>query len=99
MAEASSTTGSNTIPVTPITAERYVSPDYLAREWQKLWPNVWLVAGVAQDVAEPGDYFVFDLEPESIIVSRTQQGGLAAFYNVCQHRGARILLSDRGAME
>ena len=99
MAEASSTTGSNTIPVTPITAERYVSPDYLAREWQKLWPNVWLVAGVAQDVAEPGDYFVFDLEHESIIVSRTQQGGLAAFYNVCQHRGARILLSDRGAME
>ena len=99
MAEASRTSGSNTSPVTPITAERYVSPDYMAREWQKLWPNVWLVAGIAQDVAEPGDYFVFNLDPESIIVSRTQDNELAAFYNVCQHRGARILLSDRGAMD
>ena len=34
------------IPVTPITAERYVSHDYLAREWQRLWPKMWLVAGL-----------------------------------------------------
>ena len=89
----------NDIPVTPITAERYISPAYLARERQQLWPQVWLVAGVAQDVAEPGDFFVFDLEPESIIVSRTENGKLAAFYNVCQHRGARILMADRGSMQ
>ena len=60
---------------------------------------MWLVAGVAQDVSEPGDYFVFRMEPESIIVSRTRNNELAALYNVCQHRGARVLLSDRGAMD
>lgn len=89
---------SSEIPVTPITAERYISPSYLADEWKKLWPNMWLVAGVAQDVEAAGDYFVFNLDPESIIVARTDSGDLAAFYNVCQHRGARLLLSDRGAM-
>ena len=90
-------------PVTPlpqarISADRYTSTDYLAAERTALWPRVWLVAGVAQDVLEPGDFFVFDLEPESIIVSRTEAGDLSAFYNVCQHRGARLLNSPRGAM-
>lgn len=82
-----------------ITAERYVSPQYMQQEWQKIWPKTWLVAGVAQDVAEPGDFFVFDLEPESIIVSRSEEGVLKAFYNVCQHRGARLLSTDRGILE
>jgi phenylpropionate dioxygenase-like ring-hydroxylating dioxygenase large terminal subunit len=98
MAEARTTEGSTRLPVTPITAERYTSPDYMAAERQKLWPKVWLLAGLEQDVAEPGDYFVFDLEPESIIVSRSGNGELGAFYNVCQHRGARVLLSERGTL-
>jgi len=101
MAEARNTEQSarSGIPVTPITAERYISPEYMARERQRLWPRLWLVAGIEQDVANPGDFFVFDLEPESIIVSRTDNGELAAMYNVCQHRGARVILSDRGALD
>ena len=82
-----------------ITAHRYTQPEYMAAEWQKLWPKVWLFAGLAQDVAEPGDFFVFDIDPESIIVSRSADGSLHAFYNVCQHRGARLLCTDRGAMD
>jgi phenylpropionate dioxygenase-like ring-hydroxylating dioxygenase large terminal subunit len=99
MAEARTTEGSTRIPVTPISAERYTSPDYMAAERQKLWPRVWLLAGLEQDAAEPGDYFVFDLEPESIIVSRSDNGELGAFYNVCQHRGTRMLLSERGTLD
>ncbi len=82
----------------PITAERYISRDYMLRERDKIWARTWLVAGVLQDVEEPGDFFVFDLEPESIIVSRSEDGHLHAFFNVCQHRGARILLTERGNM-
>jgi phenylpropionate dioxygenase-like ring-hydroxylating dioxygenase large terminal subunit len=70
----------------------------MAQERDRIWFRTWQVAGVAQDVEEPGDFFVFDLEPESIIVSRTESGDLKAFYNTCQHRGAKLLLSDRGAM-
>jgi phenylpropionate dioxygenase-like ring-hydroxylating dioxygenase large terminal subunit len=103
MAEARSTSpdsgGTTGIPVTPITAERYISPEYMLAERQKLWPKMWLVAGLAQDVEKPGDYFVFDLEPESIIVSRSSNGDLAAMYNVCQHRGTRVVLSERGSMD
>ncbi len=86
------------VPSADITADRYISRNYMVREWEHLWPKMWLVAGLAQDVAEPGDFFVFDLEPESIIVSRSEAGDLCAFYNVCQHRGARLLNVDRGVM-
>jgi len=57
-----------------------------------------LIACPAQDVAEPGDFYVFDLDPESIIISRTEVGELKAFYNVGQHRGARLIATDRGAL-
>ena len=98
MAEARITQGAADIPITRITADRYISHEYMALERQKLWPKAWLVAGVEQDVSEPGDYFVFNLEPESIIVSRSSDGELAALYNVCQHRGTRVLLSNLGSL-
>lgn len=96
MSEAIKTEGP--VPFSRITAERYISPEYMALERDRIWARTWLVAGVAQDVAEPGDFFVFDLEPESILVSRSEAGDLHAFYNVCQHRGARLVLADTGAM-
>lgn len=96
--ENTSTGKEGPVPFSKITAERYISPEYMEREWKKIWAKTWLVAGVAQDVEEPGDFFIFDLHPESIIVSRDEAGELHAFYNVCQHRGARLLLTDRGAM-
>ena len=57
-------------------------------------PGSWPASNAT--LAEPGDYFVFDIARESILVSRTQAGALAAFYNVCQHRGARVVVNDRG---
>src|SRR4029077_13991040 len=59
----------------------------------------WSAPCLERDVAKPGDYVVWNLGRESIIVSRTQNGELAANYNVCQHRGARILVDDRGCAE
>ena len=86
------------VAYSPITSERYISQEYMLQERDKIWARTWLVAGVLQDVEEPGDFFVFDLEPESIIVSRSENGELHAFFNVCQHRGTKVLLTERGNM-
>ena len=86
------------VAYSPITSERYISQEYMLQERDKIWARTWLVAGVLQDVEEPGDFFVFDLEPESIIVSRSEKGELHAFFNVCQHRGTKVLLTERGNM-
>lgn len=79
-----------------ISTDRYVSPDWLQREFDDLFPRMWLFAGLERDVAEPGEYLVLNLGDESLLVSRDDNGQLAAFYNVCQHRGARVMVNDRG---
>ena len=76
-------------------AERYDKAGYFSREqmhleWERMWTQSWLIAGVASDVPKVGDYFLFDIGQESIIVTRTETG-IRAFYNVCSHRGARLL--------
>jgi phenylpropionate dioxygenase-like ring-hydroxylating dioxygenase large terminal subunit len=77
------------VPAGEITAERYVSSDWLAHEAEGLWPEVWFFACLVGDVATPGDFVAVEIGRESIIVTRTDDG-VAAMFNVCQHRGARI---------
>jgi len=78
---------------------RYYSREFMAKEWQQLWPRVWLLAGVVSDVPEAGDYFTFEIGAEQILLVRQADKSIKAFYNVCQHRGNRLALNDRGSVE
>jgi phenylpropionate dioxygenase-like ring-hydroxylating dioxygenase large terminal subunit len=80
----------------PITAERYVSADWFRREWQRMWMKTWQIGGMAYQAPEPGDYLVADLGPESILIVRQDDGRFKAFYNVCPHRGMRLLQGPDG---
>lgn len=73
------------------TKDRYVNAALLPDEWQRVFRTTWLLAGVEQDVRKAGDFFVFDIGPEQILVTRAADGQLHAFYNVCQHRGLRLV--------
>lgn len=77
---------------------RYFSPEFMRKEWERLWPRVWLLAGVTADIPEEGDYFTFDIGHESILVVRQADGGIKAFYNVCPHRANRIALNEFGSV-
>ena len=39
---------------------RYTSDEFFELETRHLWTKVWVMAGRAEDVADPGDYFTFD---------------------------------------
>jgi len=77
---------------------RYYSKEYMAKEWQRLWPRAWLLAGVVSDIAENGDYFVFEIGAEEFVITRQTNGSIKAFYNVCPHRGNRVCLNERGSV-
>ncbi|MGH0032180.1 MAG: aromatic ring-hydroxylating oxygenase subunit alpha [Myxococcota bacterium] len=83
----------------PIPKSRYTSADYARLEWERMWTRVWLMAGRASDAAEPGDYFTFEIGPESVLIVRQRDGSLAARYNVCMHRGNRLREPGRGHAE
>lgn len=73
----------------------YFSRETMQLEWDKLWTCSWLIAGVSSDLEKVGDYFLFNIREESFIVTRTEEG-VKAFYNVCSHRGARLVHEERG---
>ena len=77
---------------------RYYDPGFMAREWDRLWTRTWLIAAIETDIPEPGDYSVFRLGRESIIIVRQQDGSVKAMYNVCAHRGNQIVQNDRGSV-
>ena len=76
--------------------ERYTSAEFAEREWQHMWRKVWLMAGRESDIPNAGDYFTFEIGPESLLIVRQHDGSLAARFNVCMHRGNRLREPGRG---
>ena len=75
----------------PITGDRYYSKEFAQREWDHMWTKIWHVAGRENEMQEAGDYIVHNFMRESVIVVKQGDGTLRAFYNVCGHRGQRLV--------
>jgi phenylpropionate dioxygenase-like ring-hydroxylating dioxygenase large terminal subunit len=71
-------------------AEAYTSEAYARAEPEKLWRKVWQVACRVEELPDVGDYLVYDIVNDTILITRSEDGELAAFYNVCAHRGKRL---------
>jgi carnitine monooxygenase subunit len=84
-----------------VSPERNFDPQLAKTEWENLWCRIWQLAGLAADIPHVGDYFKYEVGPESFIVTRTGTGpeDIAAYYNVCQHRGNRLVMDDFGSVD
>ncbi|MEL7451427.1 MAG: aromatic ring-hydroxylating dioxygenase subunit alpha [Pseudomonadota bacterium] len=69
----------------------YTSPAVLQIEQKALFPAMWLCIGREEDAANPGDFFTVDIGDERILVVRGKDAVVRAFFNVCRHRGARLV--------
>jgi len=76
--------------------ELYVSEEAFAFDTQVMLKSVWLYACTVAHVKNPGDYFVFELANNSIIILRGRDNEVRAFWNSCRHRGAKICLEQKG---
>jgi phenylpropionate dioxygenase-like ring-hydroxylating dioxygenase large terminal subunit len=83
----------------PIPKSRYTSAEFAQREWDAMWTKTWTCAGRASDLERPGDYFTYELGPESILVIKQPDDSIRARYNVCMHRGNRLREPGRGHAE
>jgi Rieske 2Fe-2S family protein len=75
----------------------YTDPAVLRVELDEIFARDWLLVGRGSQLSEPGDYVTVDVAGESVIIVRQSDGAVRAMLNVCRHRGARILLSERGS--
>ena len=74
----------------------YVSDEAFAFDTEAMLKSVWLYACTVAHVKNPGEYFVFELASNSVIVVRGRDGEVRAFWNSCRHRGAQICQDQRG---
>jgi len=81
---------------TPLTGERYTSPEFFHREWEHMWTRAWLLLGREAELPEPGDWQMEPVGPEELLMVRQADGTVKAFYNVCQHRGNPLVEEHKG---
>ncbi len=65
-------------------------------EIEKIWKKYWLFVGIEAQIPNSGDYFVYEIHKDSIIIIRGNKGEIYAHYNTCRHRGSLICLEKSG---
>ncbi|MED6343418.1 MAG: aromatic ring-hydroxylating dioxygenase subunit alpha [Pseudomonadota bacterium] len=65
-------------------------------EKNHIFYDSWIFIGHESQIPNKGDYFVYKLLDEEIIVLRNKDNEVKAFFNVCRHRGSRICLEESG---
>ena len=74
----------------------FISPEIFADEHVKIFSKQWLLVGHQRQVPEAGDYFVQDVNRESLILIRDKDREIHGFFNVCRHRGTRLCEDKSG---
>src|SRR3954447_25822857 len=74
----------------------YVDP--AVAEWERvnLFLGGWVCAGHVSALAARGAYLTFELGAESLLFIGDGEGNARGFFNVCRHRGARLLTDAEG---
>jgi phenylpropionate dioxygenase-like ring-hydroxylating dioxygenase large terminal subunit len=74
----------------------YCDDSIFAEDMAQIVTRKWIVAGHVDRIRRKGDYFLFKVDKESIIVIRSDDATVSAFYNVCRHRGSVICTEPQG---
>lgn len=74
----------------------YLDQDIFNAEIDAIWKKFWLFAGTIAEIPKPGDYFLYKVQNDSIIIIRGNKGEVYAHYNTCRHRGSLICLEEKG---
>jgi len=78
---------------------RYFYDDEIFKaERERIFYPGWHCIGHVNELSDPGQFLTFDIFDQSIVALRGDDGVIRSFYNVCQHRGNRLLEDRRGKL-
>jgi len=78
-----------------VPAKRYYDKEFYELENKHFWPKVWQMACRLEEIQRPGDYVVYKINDQSVVVVRIDDKTIKAYHNHCRHRGVE-LVQDRG---
>lgn len=74
----------------------YLDQSIFDLEFNTIWKKYWLFAGTIAEIKKSGDYFLYKVGNESIIIINGGNEQYFAHYNTCRHRGSLICLEPKG---
>ena len=74
----------------------YAGPEIYQRDIERIFMRVWLYAGHQSEIPNPGDFFLYEVAGESVIISHGVDGEIRAMMNVCRHRGSHVCWEKQG---
>lgn len=74
----------------------YEDPDIYERDIERIFMRSWLYTGHQSEIPNPGDFFLYELDRESVIISHGTDGEIRAMMNVCRHRGSHVCWEKQG---
>ena len=74
----------------------YVDPAIFQLDMARVYLRQWLFAGHCSRIPNPGDYFLYNIAGESLIIIRQPDQTVGALFNVCRHRGSQLCLAEQG---
>lgn len=77
--------------ISSLEARYYTDPAIFADEKSGLLARTWQFAGHVSEIANPGDYFTFEIAGEQLFCIHGRDGVIRTFYNVCMHRAHRLV--------
>jgi phenylpropionate dioxygenase-like ring-hydroxylating dioxygenase large terminal subunit len=80
----------------PVSYEDSISPEHYELEREAIFRRTWLNVGRVEQLPRKGSYFTKELDAArtSVIVVRDSDGGVRAYYNICRHRGNKLVWND-----
>ena len=75
-------------------ASWYTDARVLEAERRSVFGRTWQLAGRAEQVAEPGQFFTAEVGGEPVLVVRDTGGRLRALSNVCRHRAGPVAAGE-----
>ena len=79
-----------------IPASWYVDARVAQLEGQNVFGRTWQVVARADQLQQPGQYVTSDLAGEPLVIVRSNDHQLRAFYNVCRHHAAAVVIEEQG---
>lgn len=77
----------------------YLDPAIFHLDMERVYLRQWLFAGHSSRIPHPGDYFLYNIAGESIIIIRQSDNAVQALFNVCRHRGSQLCLVESGSVK
>ncbi len=77
----------------------YSDPAHHRREMAEIWDQSWLLFCRSEELAQPQAWKTGRLGRASVLVVRQVDGSLAAFHNVCRHRGSELCTLGEGQLK